>query len=169
MTEPRTPQNDDLRPRAGVPPEARFRIVQEDEGGASRAGTRRSDASEPWSAVSRRLLVAQDDWLRHWPENIDGHVRVRASVPLIASLARIRSESDAALALTMVIETLFREARVQLPCGTLDETEIGLVLPADADLGRIAAVIDDALGGQVRATDLQGALRERSKARVEPY
>lgn len=167
MTEPTTPQDPDPRPTAPAAPQARFRLVEERKdgaAGASRGGTR---SGAPWSAVSRRLLVSKDDWESHWPETIEGHVRARAHVPLIASLARIRSEADAALALTMVIETLFREARVQLPCGAYDEGEIGLVLPEGSDLEAIAKAIDESLQGQVRATDLQGPLRDRSKARVE--
>lgn len=165
MTEPTTPQDPDPRPTAPAAPEARFRLVEErDEATPSRGGT---GSGAPWTAVSRRLIVSKDDWEAHWPTTIEGHVRARAHVPLIASLARIRSEADAALALTMVIETLFREARVQLPCGAFDDGEIGLVLPEGTDLEAIANAIDESLQGQVRATDLQGPLRDRSKARVE--
>ena len=63
------------------------------------------------------------------PRLPEGYVRAKASIPLVASLARIRSRSDAALALTMVIETLYVDFHVQLPCGALDDAEIAFLLP----------------------------------------
>ncbi|MEM6671203.1 MAG: hypothetical protein AAF726_00085 [Planctomycetota bacterium] len=166
MTEPSSPNDHDLRAPEAVPPAPRFRLV--DERGPAE-GHRPPSGGPPWAGVSRRLLIAGDDWAAHWPEEIDGFVRVRAHIPLIASLARIRSDADAALALATVIESLFKAEAVQLPCGALGESEIGLVVPEETDFAQIAESIDESLAGQVRATDLQGPLRDRSKARVEAY
>ncbi|QDV10086.1 hypothetical protein Poly30_56480 [Planctomycetes bacterium Poly30] len=91
-----------------------------------------------------------------------------AEIPLIASLARIRSEADAAIALTGVIETLARRFQVQLPCGALHDGMIGFILPSKVNLADVARTIDESLLGQVRATDLQGALKVRMEAQVTP-
>lgn len=120
-----------------------------------------------WSALSSNLLVSEDSWRERWAEAPEGMVLARADIPLLAAIARIRSDADAALALTGVLETLSTDVWVGLPCAVLGETEFGLVIPEGIALESIAESIDEALHGQVRSTDLQGPLRERSRARVE--
>ena len=124
-------------------------------------------ADDRWSALSGNLLVTEDEWRERWAEAPEGMVLARADIPLLAAIARIRSDADAALALTGVLETLSTDVWVALPCAVLGETEFGLVIPEGIALESIAETIDEALHGQVRLTDLQGPLRERSRARVE--
>jgi len=124
-------------------------------------------ADDRWSALSSNLLVTEDAWRERWAEAPEGMVLARADIPLLAAIARIRSDADAALALTGVLETLSTDVWVGLPCAVLGETEFGLVIPEGIALESIAESIDEALHGQVRSTDLQGPLRERSRARVE--
>ncbi len=122
-----------------------------------------------WLEVSKYLLINGEPWLARWSKAPEGYVKVKASIPLIASLTRIRSRSDAALALTMVIETLYVDFHVQLPCGAVDDSEIAFLLPERCDLERVTEAIDQALATQVRATDLQGGMRDRTKSRICPF
>jgi hypothetical protein len=119
-----------------------------------------------WVEVSKYLLINGNPWMSRWSKAPEGYVRAKASIPLVASLARIRSRSDAALALTMVIETLYVDFHVQLPCGALDDAEIAFLLPESCDPEVVAEAIDRSLETQVRATDLQGGMRDRAKSRV---
>ena len=152
-----------------------FRLVAADptadsvRGGspAETAGETESKGAESrWAEVSKYLLINGEPWTSRWAKAPEGYVRVKASIPLVASLARIRSRSDAALALTMVIETLYVDFHVQLPCGALDDAEIAFLLPETCDPEIIAEAIDRSLETQVRATDLQGGMRDRTKSRV---
>ena len=116
--------------------------------------------------MSAALLVPESEFasrVQHMPTDCR---LACAEIPLIASLARIRSEADAAIALTGVIETLSRRFQVALPCGALADGSIGFVLPSKVKLEDVAKTIDDSLLGQVRATDLQGALKDRMEAQV---
>lgn len=116
--------------------------------------------------ISPRFLVDLATWQERAAEADPARIRVRAEVPLVASLARIRSEADAALALTGVIELLARRFHVGLPCGDLDGEGFCFHAPAEVNLQSLAEAIDGVLLGTVRATDLQGALRDRARARV---
>ena len=69
----------------------------------------------------------------------------------------------------MVIETLYVDFHVQLPCGAVDDSEIAFLLPERCDLERVTEAIDQALATQVRATDLQGGMRDRTKSRICPF
>ncbi len=123
-------------------------------------------AQSRWGEVSKYLLIDGAPWMSRWSKAPEGYVRAKASIPLVASLARIRSRSDAALALTMVIETLYVDFHVQLPCGAIDDAEIAFLLPVSCDPEVVAEAIDRSLETQVRATDLQGGMRDRAKSRV---
>ncbi len=147
---------------AGAP---RFRLVSDHASEATPSED--TGPSERWSTLSSKLLVSEDAWRERWAEAPEGMVLARADIPLLAAIARIRSDADAALALTGVLETLSTDVWVGLPCAVLDDTEFGLVIPEGIALESIAETIDEALQGQVRSTDLQGPLRERSRARVE--
>ncbi len=122
--------------------------------------------SELLDMVPARLLVAAEAWRELGSQASGERVAARAEIPLIASLCRIRSEADAAIALTGVIETLARRFQITLPFGMEDATTLLFAAPEDCDFAEVATSIDDALLGQVRATDLQGALRDRVEARV---
>jgi len=144
----------------------RFRLVGEAGGDEeSPSGTAASSESR-WMDVSKYLLINGEPWLARWSKAPEGYTRVKASIPLIAALARIRSRADAALALTMVIETLYVDFHVQLPCGAIDDSEIGFLLPDSCDPEMVAAAIDRSLETQVRATDLQGGMRDRTRSRL---
>lgn len=144
-----------------------FRLVAEGtDGQESRTETAAGAAESRWVEVSKYLLINGEPWLARWSKAPEGYVKVKASIPLIASLARIRSRSDAALALTMVIEALYVDFHVQLPCGAMDDSEIGFLLPESCDPDQVAEAIDRSLETQVRATDLQGGMRDRSKSRI---
>lgn len=162
-----------FRPTLGSEPGAtgdstaapRFRLVGDPT--TESAPPPAEDADDRWSALSSKLLVAEDVWRERWAEAPEGMVLARADIPLLAAIARIRSDADAALALTGVLETLSTDVWVGLPCAVLGATEFGMVIPEGIALESIAETIDEALHGQVRSTDLQGPLRERSRARVE--
>lgn len=121
--------------------------------------------------VSPRYLVPASEWRGKddaaATASVGAIVHCRAEVPLIASLARIRSEADAALALTGVIELLARRFHISLPCASAGEDSFAFMMPESVDFNQVADAIDDSLLGIVRATDLQGALRERCRARIE--
>lgn len=151
---------------AGDPGRRQFRLVQDSarsEGDG--AGTAASVAGV-LGMISARFLVDLGTWRERARDLDPARMLVRAEVPLVASLARIRSEADAALALTGVIELLARRFHVGLPCGDLDGEGFCFHAPAEANLEALAEAIDGVLMGTVRATDLQGALRDRAKARV---
>ncbi|MFT5733291.1 MAG: hypothetical protein ACJA2W_000131 [Planctomycetota bacterium] len=151
-------------PEDAVSSKTHFRLVtEESEGGPAPA----SDGRIP-SMMSAALLVPEAEFAAR-TQGIPGDCRLAcAEIPLIASLARIRSEADAAIALTGVIETLARRFQIQLPCGALEDGMIGFIVPSKVDLKAVASTIDEALLGQVRATDLQGALKVRVEAAVKP-
>ena len=120
------------------------------------------------SMISAALLVSEAEFAARAADMPRDCRLACASVPLIASLARIRSDADAAIALTGVIETLARQFHIQLPCGAMDDGAIGMIVPSKVDLAQVAQKIDDSLAGQVRATDLQGALKDQMEARITP-
>lgn len=141
-----------------------FRLVPEEAGGGL------ASAPEPRipSMMSAALLVPEAEFAVN-AARVPGDSRLAcADIPLIASLARIRSEADAAIALTGVIETLARRFQIALPCGALQDGMVGFMVPSKFELAEIAQTIDDALLGQVRATDLQGALKVRMESQVTP-
>lgn len=140
---------------------ARFRLV--DDVVTSEAPPREArDGFE--ELVSPRLLVSAEDWAAT-PPPLDT-TRREAEIPLIASLARIRSEADAALALTGVLELMTRRFRIALPCGHTGDGGLSFHAPEALDTGALGRAIDEALLGIVRATDLQGGMRERVRTRV---
>ena len=164
MTEPTSPQ--DRKPStSGVAPSSpRFRLVGDTADGAAvdNAPTAR------WQDVPPRLMVPAAEWHERWPEAPQGMALARANVPLLGSIARIRGDRAASEALAGVLEMLNAGGGIELPCGGLDSGEIGLVVPKAIEMEYISESIDEALRAQVRATDLQGPLRERSGARVDP-
>lgn len=144
-----------------------FRLVSEPDGEAGSPDETPSTPSESrWMEVSKYLLIDGTRWSARWTKAPEGYTRVKASIPLVASLARIRSRADAALALTMVIETLYVDFHVQLPCGAIDDAEIAFLMPESCDPERVAEAIDRSLETQVRATDLQGGMRKRTRSRI---
>ncbi len=155
------PQPDSEEPVSST---THFRLVPEESAGGLASAP---DPRVP-SMMSAALLVPEAEFAVK-AQAMSGDSRLAcADIPLIASLARIRSEADAAIALTGVIETLARRFQVALPCGALQDGMIGFIVPSKVDLSDIARTIDDALLGQVRATDLQGALKVRMEAQVTP-
>ncbi len=141
-----------------------FRLVPDGSADNQPAGS----ASRIPSMMSAALLVPEAEFAVHAQGAPQDCRLACAEVPLIASLARIRSEADAAIALTGIIETLARRFQVALPCGALQDGMIGFVVPSKVNLEEVAHTIDEALSGQVRATDLQGELKARMEARVTP-
>ena len=124
---------------------------------ASEAGVR--------ALISPRLLEPEDEWRetqRLDPTRLQGE----AILPIISSLCRIRSDADAALALTRVLETLAQRFGIELPCGDIAGCGFLFRAPAETDLDAVAETIDSLLMGTVRASDLQGVLRDRARARV---
>lgn len=121
----------------------------------------------PTSLVPRKLLVPLDEWHERRPQGTPvDRVHAVADVPLIAALARIRSEADAALALAGVLELLGRRFHITLAVGSDGDGTFHFEAPESCDLSMVAVTIDDSLLGVVRATDLQGALREQMMSRV---
>ncbi len=141
-----------------------FRLVPDESSTPSSSPA----SSQIPSMMSAALLVPEAEFAVHARGAASDCRLACAEVPLIASLARIRSEADAAIALTGIIETLARRFQVALPCGALQDGMIGFVVPSKVDLQEVARTIDEALSGQVRATDLQGELKSRMDARVTP-
>ena len=164
LADPRTAPAAEPKLRTEGP---RFRLVDGEEVEESPSGT--PSAESRWMDVSKYLLINGEPWLARWTTAPEGYTRVRASIPLIASLARIRSRADAALALTMVIETLYVDFHVQLPCGAIDDSEIGFLLPDHCDPQMVAAAIDRSLESQVRSTDLQGGMRARNRSQLRTF
>lgn len=118
--------------------------------------------------VPRKLLVPLDEWEERRPHGTPvDRVHAVAEVPLIAALARIRSDADAALALAGVLELLARRFHITLAVGSDGGGTFHFEAPESCDLSMIAGTIDDSLLGIVRSTDLQGALREQMMSRVE--
>ena len=115
--------------------------------------------------VSPRLLVNIDAWDAGPPTQES--VPFEAEIPLIASLARIRSEADAALALTGVLELMSRRFQIALPCGHTSDGGLTFHGPETLDGEHLGQAIDESLLGIVRATDLQGGMRERVQTRIE--
>ena len=126
---------------------------------------RRRSAGGFEDLVSPRLLVSAEAWEAN-PPPVDTSP-FRAEIPLIASLARIRSEADAALALTGVLELMARRFQIALPCGHTADGELAFHGPEKLDGERLGQAIDDSLLGIVRATDLQGGMREQVQTRIE--
>ncbi len=122
--------------------------------------------------ISPRLLVDAETFEERMASLRGARDFVRAEVPLIASLARIRTDADAALSLTGVLELLGRRFHIGLPCGEWSPSETGACegfrfhAPKGIELEEVAKAIDEVLMATVRATDLQGALRDRARARV---
>lgn len=144
-----------------------FRLVSQPVVDADSPDEIRETAGESrWMEVSKYLLIDGTPWSARWAKAPEGYARVKASIPLIAALARIRSRADAALALTMVIETLYVDFHVQLPCGAIDDAEIAFLMPESCDPELVAEAIDRSLETQVRATDLQGGMRKRTRSRI---
>jgi hypothetical protein len=156
----------DERPEAGAEPAATLENRAADAVPGTDAGIG-AGTEAIVSMVPSRLLVARSEWQDGAGRCSWDQMVVRATIPLLGSLARIRSEADAALALTGVLEGLVRRFHVTPPCTLFDETTVAFVAPVSLDLEATARMIDDALVGQVRATDLQGALRQRMEATVE--
>ena len=154
--QPQTSQEND------VSSTTHFRLVPD---GSADSASAASASSIP-SMMSAALLVPEAEFAVHARGAAADCQLACAEVPLIASLARIRSEADAAIALTGVIETLVRRFQIALPCGALQDGMIGFIVPSKVSLAEMAKTIDDALSGQVRATDLQGELKSRMEARV---
>lgn len=151
-------------PEDDVSSTTHFRLVPEESTSRLNAAP---DLRVP-SMMSAALLVPEAEFAA-LHQSIPSDRRLAcAEIPLIASLARIRSDADAAIALTGVIETLARRFQVQLPCGALQDGMIGFAVPTKVSLEDVANTIDEALLGQVRATDLQGALKVRMEAQVTP-
>lgn len=65
-----------------------------------------------------------------------------------------------------MLETLAQRFGVELPCGDTEGCGFLFAAPAGTDLGEVAEAIDALLMGTVRASDLQGGLRDRARARV---
>ena len=122
--------------------------------------------------ISSRLLVDEGTFAERMSPLRGARDFVRAEVPLITSLARVRTDADAALALTGVLELLGRRFHIGLPCGEWSPSGGGSCegfrfhAPKGIPVEEVAKAIDEALMGTVRATDLQGALRDRARARV---
>jgi len=145
----------------------RFRLV--DLAGEPAPGDGDDERGEVASLISPRLLVSYDAWrvgLGLDPGAEERRV-VRVQAPLVASLARVRSAADAALALTGVLEYASRHLRVALPCGSLDEDVVCFEAPAEMPLDAIREAFDEHLLAVVRGDDLEGGLRDRMAARVE--
>ncbi|MEO0663357.1 MAG: hypothetical protein AAFZ87_17620 [Planctomycetota bacterium] len=151
--------------RDDSPKSPRFRVVD-----AAAEGTTEEAAPATVDGVtaliSERLLVEPESWRERRGTPAAGHTTLRVDVPLISSLARIRSEADAALALTGVLELVARRFHVALPCAWSEGSAFWCDAPAQTDPDALAAVVNDDLLALVRATDLQGALRENYLARV---
>ncbi len=148
-----------------APRQPRFRLVERGVDAPSTA----PEAPEAGvrTLISPRLLVPEDEWRETQcldPDRLQGE----AILPLISSLCRVRSDADAALALTGVLETLAQRFGIELPCGDIEGCGFLFAAPAETDLGAVAETIDTLLMGTVRASDLQGVLRDRAKARVTP-
>ena len=174
MTAPISPQERDPRDHAESDPteeqsDRRLRLVGNEARSGDRIETKAGSVLGVgrWKDVSRKLLLPADEWRRRWPNAPEGWLLARAHLPHISSHARIRSDLEAGRALGSVIEMLATGGGLELPCGDLGDAVFGLVVPDAIELEYIAEAIDEALHGQVRATDLQGPLRDRSRARVE--
>lgn len=122
--------------------------------------------------ISPRLLVDGETFDERMTPLRGARDFVMAEVPLITALARIRTDADAALALTGVLELLGRRFHIGLPCGEWSPSGDGSCegfrfhAAKGIQLEDVASAIDEVLMGTVRATDLQGALRDRARARV---
>lgn len=146
-----------------APNKPRFRLV-EDGAEALSIALKAPDAGLR-ALISPRLLAPEDRW-RDAQSFDPARVHGKAVLPIISSLCRIRSDADAALALTGVLETLAQRFGVELPCGDTEGCGFLFAAPADTDLDEVAEAIDALLMGTVRASDLQGGLRDRARARV---
>lgn len=122
--------------------------------------------------ISPRLLVDGQTFEDRMTPLRGARDFVKAEVPLINALARIRTDADAALALTGILELLGRRFHIGLPCGEWSPSGDGSCegfrfhAPKGVPLEDVASAIDEILMGTVRATDLQGALKDRTRARV---
>lgn len=152
------PRNDDSRPGP------RFRIVEDEPEVQAESGEVESDGIA--STISKRLLVDPPAWQERGRIASDGALTLRVEVPLVASLARIRSEADAALALTGVLELVARRFQVRLPCAWTGDASFCCDAPAGTAGDDLAQAVNEELLALVRATDLQGALRDQYLARV---
>lgn len=151
----------------GRGPARRFRLV--DLGAEPAADVGADDRGQVASLISPRLLVALDAWRvgLGLDPGADERRVVRVQAPLVASLARVRSAADAALALTGVLEYASRHLQIVLPCGAVDEDAVCFEAPASVPLDVIREVFDEHLLAVVRGDDLEGGLRDRVTARVE--
>lgn len=147
----------------GTAPQRQFRIVDREV----ETPPEEQDAPEQGirALISTRLLVSEDEWNEQQAFD-PSKLHAKAVVPIVSSLCRIRSDADAALALTGVLEVLARRFNVELPCGDTEGSGFLFCAPAETDLEAVAEAIDEMLMGTVRASDLQGALRDRARARV---
>lgn len=151
----------------GRGPARRFRLV--DLAGGPAPVAEGDERGEVASLISPRLLVSLDAWRvgLGLDPNAEERRVVRVQAPLVASLARVRSAADAALALTGVLEYASRHLRVALPCGSIREDTVCFEAPADVPLDAIREAFDEHLLAVVRGDDLEGGLRDRMTARVE--
>ncbi|MEE2939329.1 MAG: hypothetical protein VX460_02980 [Planctomycetota bacterium] len=151
-------------PAGEAPPrQPRFRLVEHGADATSIALKAPGDGVR--ALISPRLLAPEERW-REAQSSDPTRLRGKAVLPIISSLCRIRSDADAALALTGVLETLAQRFGVELPCGDAEGCGFLFAAPAGTDLNEVAEAIDALLMGTVRASDLQGALRDRARARV---
>lgn len=144
-----------------------FRLVQNSQ---ASGGSEESEVVTPGilGMISARFLVDHGTWEEQTAHVDAERIIVRAEIPLVNSLARIRSDADAALALTGVLELLARRFHVGLPCGDAGAEGLLFHAPAEINTQAVAEAIDGMLMGTVRSTDLQGALKDRARARVVP-
>lgn len=146
----------------GGPPRRRPRFRLVTSGGTAAPAAPESGLR---TLISPRLLAPVDEW-REAQSSDPTRLHGKAVLPIISSLSRIRSEADAALALTRVLEALAQRFGVELPCGDTEGSGFLFAAPAETDLEAVAEAIDGLLMGEVRASDLQGGLRDRARARV---
>ena len=145
------------------PNRPRFRLVE--SGASAPTATPAAPEAGVRALISSCLLAPEDEW-RDAQSFDPTRLHGKAVLPIITSLSRIRSEADAALALTRVLETLAQRFGVELPCGDTEGSGFLFAAPAGTDLEAVAEVIDGLLMGEVRASDLQGGLRDQARARV---
>lgn len=157
-----------------------FRAVEPPTAETSTPETSTPETSTPETTGTEDVFPPADPYLEFVPSRLlvdgdlwclgdfvgEGSVQGVIELPLVASIARVRSDADAAISLAGVIEGLARRFQFSVPFGLVDESTLRFVAPEHVDLDAVAKAVDEELLGQVRATDLDGGLRDRMSARL---